>query len=65
MNEQRIRELRKIALKLFDNLLDNMGTHEFGHVSAGAEETIVLAEIAKKVNLTLADWVISDNTSSL
>lgn len=61
MDIKRIRELRQIAAGLYGNLLDNMGTHEYGHVSAGVEETIVLAEIAKKINIDLADWTEKDH----
>lgn len=61
MHIKRIRELRQIAVDLYGNLLDNMGTHEYGHISAGIEETIVLAEIAKEINLDLADWTEKDH----
>ena len=61
MDIKRVRELRQISAGLYANLLDNMGTHEYGHVSAGVEETIVLAEIAKKIGIDLADWTEKDH----
>lgn len=61
MTDQRVRELRRIAAELYGNMLDNMGTHEYGHVRAGEEETVVLANIAQKIALDLARWVEDDN----
>lgn len=61
MDIKRVRELRQIAAGLYANLLDNMGAHKYGHVSAGVEETIVLAEIAKKISIDLADWTEKDH----
>lgn len=61
MTDKRVRELRQIAAALYADLLDSLGTHKRGHVCAGVEETIVLAEIAKKVQLDLTEWVIADH----
>lgn len=61
MTDQRVRELRCIAAKLYSNMLDDMATHRYGHVSAGEEETVVLANIAQKIALDLARWVEDDN----
>lgn len=63
MDNKRIRELRQIAAHLYVDMLDKLGTHKYGHVSAGREETIVFAELAKKINLDLAQWIIDDNKS--
>lgn len=61
MTDLRVRELRQIAAKLYSDMLGDMGTHEYGHVSAGEEETVVLANIAQKIALDLARWVEDDN----
>lgn len=60
MSDKRVRELRQIAAHLYADMLDKMGTHKYGHVNAGKEETIVLAELAKKINLDLAQWIVDD-----
>lgn len=60
MTPERIRELKQISCLLYDDLLDKMGTHKYGHVFAGKEETIVLAEIAKKLQSDLSEWIIKD-----
>lgn len=61
MTDQRVRELRQIAAKLYSNMLDKMGTYEYGYVNAGEEETVVLANIAQKIALDLTKWVEIDN----
>ena len=61
MTDQRIRELRRIAATLYGSMLDNMGTHVYGWVNGGEEETVVLANIAQKIALDLARWVEDDN----
>lgn len=61
MDLKRVKELRLIAAGLYDNLLDNMGTHQCGYISGGVEETIVLAELAKKINADIANWVEQDH----
>lgn len=61
MTEKRIRELRQISARLYSDMLDKMGSHEYGHVFAGEEETIVLANISQKIVLDLTKWVEEDN----
>lgn len=60
MTQKRIRELRQIAAHLYNDVLDNMGTHKHGHVSAGIEEVIVLSELVAKMQLDLHDWTIDE-----
>ena len=61
MTDLRVRELRNIAAELYGNMLDKMGTHECGYISAREEETVVLANIAQRIALDLARWVEDDN----
>lgn len=61
MTKQRARELKGIAARIYTDVLDIMGGHKWGHVKGGAEETIVLAELAKKIMLDVVDWSIEDN----
>jgi hypothetical protein len=60
MTDKRIRELRQIGAIIYSDLLDNLGSHRRGYVQSGIEETIVLAEIAKKIQLYLTEWIIAD-----
>lgn len=60
MTQKRIRELRQIAAHLYNDVLDNMGTHKHGHVSAGIEEVIVLSELVAKMQSDLHDWTIDE-----
>ena len=60
MTQKRIRELKQISAKLYVNVLELMGTHECGHISPGEEETIVLSELIKKMQLDLSNWIIQD-----
>ena len=59
MTDKRVRELRQIAAHLYVDMLDKMTTYQFGYILE-EEETIVLAELAKKVNLDLAQWIVGD-----
>jgi hypothetical protein len=59
MSDKRVRELRQIAAHLYADMLDKMITYQFGYILE-EEETIVLAELAKKVNLDLAQWIVGD-----
>lgn len=61
MTKKRARELKVIAAHIYTDMLDIMGTHKHGHVKGGVEETIVLAELAKKIMLDVVDWSIEDN----
>lgn len=60
MTEERIKELKRIASRLYYDVLDNMGTHKYGHVSGGIEEVIVLAELVEKLRGDLHDWIIDE-----
>ena len=60
MTNERIRELKQIAAYLYCEMLDSMGTHKYGHVSAGIEETIVLSVLAAKIQVDLQQWIIDD-----
>lgn len=62
ITQKRVRELKQISAHLYADMLDKMGTPAFGRISAGQEETIVLAELARKINNDLANWVIDDNS---
>lgn len=60
MTQKRVRELRQISAHLYNDVLDAMGTHKYGHVSAGIEEVIVLAELVEKMQRDLHDWTIDE-----
>lgn len=60
VNDKRIRELKQIAAHLYNEILDSMGTHIYGHISAGKEETIVLSTLATKIQADLQQWIIDD-----
>lgn len=60
VTDKRIRELKQIAAHLYNEILDSMGTHIYGHVSAGKEETIVLSALATKIQVDLQQWIIDD-----
>lgn len=60
VNDKRVRELKQIAAHLYNEVLDSMGTHKYGHVSAGIEETIVLSTLAAKIQVDLQHWIIDD-----
>lgn len=60
ITNKRIRELGQIAAKLYCEVLDSMGTHIYGHISAGKEETIVLSILATKIQTDLQQWIIND-----
>lgn len=62
MTQKRIRELKGIAARLYVTILDEMGTHKWGHVKGGVEETIVLAELSKKITLDMTNWLCEDLT---
>lgn len=59
MTKQRARELRSIAAYLYSEMLKVMGTQD---IAAGAEETVVLAEVARKIVADVTDWTIADHT---
>ena len=60
MTQKRVRELRQIAAHLYNNVLDEMITNKYGHISGGIEEVIVLSELIKKMQLDLNDWTIDE-----
>ncbi len=60
MTPKRVRELKQISAKLYASVMDSMGTHEYGYVLPGEEETIVLAELIKKMQVDLSSWIILD-----
>jgi hypothetical protein len=60
MTQKRIRELGQIAAHLYNDVLDNMGTHKYGHVSGGIEEVIVLSELVAIMQRDLHDWTIDE-----
>lgn len=60
MTNERVRELKQIAAHLYCEMLDSMGTHKYGHVFAGKEETIVLSALATKIQVDLQQWIIDD-----
>ena len=62
MTRQRLGELKRIAAHLYMTVLDEMGTHKWGYVKGGAEETIVLAELSKQINLDMTNWLCEDLT---
>ena len=62
MTQERLRELKQIAAHLYVTVLDEMGTHKWGHVKGGVEETIILAELSKKINLDMTNWLYQDLT---
>lgn len=57
MTQKRARELRAIAAYLYSEMLDIMGSQD---IKAGVEETIVLAEIARKITADVAVWTVLD-----
>lgn len=62
MTKQRIRELRAIAAGLYVSALEAMSSGKYGHVKQGAEETIVMSELAHKIVADVAVWTIEDHT---
>lgn len=60
MNFYRRRELTQISAHLYSDIMDKLGNQEYGHVSAGNEETIVLSELIKSLILDLNDWIYED-----
>ena len=62
MTQERLRELKQIAARLYVTVLDEMGTDKWGYVKGGIEETIVLAELSRKINLDMTNWLYKDLT---
>ena len=62
MTQKRLRELKQIAARLYVTVLDEMGTDKWGYVKGGIEETIVLAELSKKITLDMTNWLCEDLT---
>lgn len=60
ITNKRIRELEQVAEELYDEVLDSMGTHVYGYVSAGKEEVIVLSALATKIQTNLQQWTIDE-----
>lgn len=61
MTKERTRELKSIAAGIYVDVLNIMGSHKRGHIKGGAEETIVLAELARTIMRDVVDWSIEDN----
>lgn len=59
MTTQRVRELRVIAAHLYGKMMENMESQD---IRAGAEETVVLAEVAHKIVADVAVWTFTDHT---